>query len=171
MSNKRKLWQIFGPVLCAFILLIILFLIPWQNGEKSDNALFKASVSQSQTVFKGQSIKQAAFEKNYVPFYGSSELSRMDALHPSVLAYKYKRNYRPFLLGGPGSQSLTHFFTMQETVNQLSNKKAVFIISPQWFTKQGQNPAAFGMYFSQLQAVDWILTAKDSVATRPAGPR
>lgn len=74
--------------------------------------------------------------KNYVPFYGSSELSRMDALHPSVLAYKYKRNYRPFLLGGPGSQSLTHFFTMQETVNQLSNKKAVFIISPQWFTKQ-----------------------------------
>ena len=51
MSNKRKLWQIFGPVLCAFILLIILFLIPWQNGEKSDNALFKASVSQSQTVF------------------------------------------------------------------------------------------------------------------------
>lgn len=63
MSNKRKLWQIFGPVLCAFILLIILFLIPWQNGEKSDNALFKASVSQSQTVFKGQSIKQAAFEK------------------------------------------------------------------------------------------------------------
>ena len=68
MSNKRKLWQIFGPVLCAFILLIILFLIPWQNGENSDNALFKASVSQSQTVFKGQSIKQAAFEKNYVPF-------------------------------------------------------------------------------------------------------
>ena len=171
MSNKRKLWQIFGPVLCAFILLIILFLIPWQNGEKSDNALFKASVSQSQTVFKGQSIKQAAFEKNYVPFYGSSELSRMDALHPSVLAYKYKRNYRPFLLGGPGSQSLTHFFTMQETVNQLSNKKAVFIISPQWFTKQGQNPAAFGMYFSQLQAVDWILTAKDSVATRYAARR
>ena len=52
MSNKRKLWQIFGPVLCAFILLVILFLIPWQNGEKSDNALFKASVSQSQTVFK-----------------------------------------------------------------------------------------------------------------------
>ena len=113
MSNKRKLWQIFGPVLCAFILLVILFLIPWQNGEKSDNALFKASVSQSQTVFKGQSIKQAAFEKGYVPFYGSSELSRMDALHPSVLAYKYKRNYRPFLLGGPGSQSLTHFFTIQ----------------------------------------------------------
>lgn len=60
---------------------------------------------------------------------------------------------------------------MQETVDQLSNKKAVFIISPQWFTKQGQNPAAFGMYFSQLQAVDWILGAKDSVATRYAARR
>ncbi|WP_297815387.1 D-alanyl-lipoteichoic acid biosynthesis protein DltD [uncultured Lactobacillus sp.] len=171
MSNKRKLWQIFGPVICAFILLALLFLIPWHRNVKSDKLLFKASVSQSQNVFKGQEIKQAAFSKQYVPFYGSSELSRMDPMHPSVLAYKYKRDYRPFLLGGPGSQSLTHFFSMQETVNQLANKKAVFIISPQWFTKQGQNAAAFGMYFSQLQAVNWILNAKDSVATRYAARR
>ena len=44
---------------------------------------------------------------------------------------------------------------MQETVNQLSNKKAVLLFLHSGFTKQGQNPAAFGMYFSQLQAVDW----------------
>ncbi|MBP2058284.1 D-alanyl-lipoteichoic acid biosynthesis protein DltD [Lactobacillus colini] len=170
MSNKRKLWQIFGPVICAFILLFVVFMLPW-NSKVSDNLLFKASVSQSQNVFKGQRIKQAAFEKEYVPFYGSSELSRMDPLHPSVLAYKYHRDYRPFLLGGPGSQSLTHFFSLQETKKQLAGKKAVFIISPQWFTREGQNPAAFGMYFSQLQAIEWILSAKDSVATRYAARR
>ncbi|MBD5429421.1 MAG: D-alanyl-lipoteichoic acid biosynthesis protein DltD [Lactobacillus sp.] len=170
MSNKRKLWQIFGPVICAFILLFVVFMVPW-NGKVSDGLLFKASVSQSRNVFKGEKIKQAAFEKDYVPFYGSSELSRMDPLHPSVLAYKYHRNYRPFLLGGPGSQSLTHFFSLQETKKQLAGKKAVFIISPQWFTKKGQDPAAFGMYFSQLQAIDWILGAKNSTATRYAARR
>lgn len=170
MSNKRKLWQIFGPVICAFILLFVVFMLPW-NGDVSKDTLFKASVSQSQSVFKGQKVKQAAFEKEYVPFYGSSELSRLDPLHPSVLAYKYHRNYQPFLLGGPGSQSLTHFFNLQETKKQLAGKKAVFIISPQWFTKKGQNPDAFGMYFSQLQAINWILSAKDSVATRYAASR
>ncbi|QNQ84402.1 D-alanyl-lipoteichoic acid biosynthesis protein DltD [Lactobacillus sp. PV037] len=170
MSNKRKLWQIFGPVICAFILLFVVFIIPW-NRKVSDGVLFKASVSQSQNVFKGENIKRAAFEKEYVPFYGSSELSRMDPLHPSVLAYKYHRSYQPFLLGGPGSQSLTHFMNLQETKKQLAGKKAVFIISPQWFVKEGQDPAAFGMYFSQLQAIDWILSAKDSVATRYAAKR
>lgn len=161
MNNKGKLWQTFGPVICAFILLALFFMLPWYRTE-SKSLLFKASVSQSQNVFKGQRLKQSAFEGEYVPFYGSSELSRMDPMHPSVLAYKYKRNYRPFLLGGPGSQSLTHFFSMQETVNQLENKKAVFIISPQWFTKQGQDPIAFSMYFSQLQAVNWLLNVKNS---------
>lgn len=170
MSNKRKLWQIFGPVICAFILLFVVFMIPW-NRKVSDGVLFKASVSQSHNVFKGENIKRAAFEKEYVPFYGSSELSRMDPLHPSVLAYKYHRSYQPFLLGGPGSQSLTHFMNLQETKKQLAGKKAVFIISPQWFVKDGQNPAAFGMYFSQLQAIEWILSAKDSVATRYAAKR
>ena len=171
MNNKRKLWQIFGPVICAFVLLGMLFLIPWHFTNSSDSFLFKASVSRSNNIFKGQKIKQAAFEKEYIPFYGSSELSRMDPMHPSVLAYKYKRNYRPFLLGGPGSQSLTHFFGMQGTTAQLTNKKAVMIISPQWFTKEGQNPAAFSMYFSQLQAVEWILNAKNSEATRYAAKR
>ena len=171
MNNKRKLWQIFGPVICAFVLLGILFLVPWHFSGKSDSALFKASVSRSNNIFKGQEIKKAAFAKEYVPFYGSSELSRMDPMHPSVLAYKYKRDYKPFLLGGPGSQSLTHFFGMQGTSQELTDKKAVMIISPQWFTKEGQNSAAFSMYFSQLQAVNWILSAKNSEATRYAAKR
>ena len=171
MNNKRKLWQIFGPVFCAFVLLGIIFLVPWHFTNNSNSSLFKAAVSRSNNVFKGEKIKQAAFEKEYVPFYGSSELSRMDPMHPSVLAYKYHRDYKPFLLGGPGSQSLTHFMGMQGTSNQLTNKKAVMIISPQWFTKKGQDPAAFSMYTSQLQVVEWILNSKNNETTRYAAKR
>uniref|UniRef100_UPI002870760E D-alanyl-lipoteichoic acid biosynthesis protein DltD n=1 Tax=Lactobacillus jensenii TaxID=109790 RepID=UPI002870760E len=80
------------------------------------------------------------------PLFGSSELSRMDSLHPSVFAYKYNRNYTPFLLGGAGSQALAHFYGMQGIKSQLTNKKAVVIISPQWFTKKGQDKNAFSLY-------------------------
>lgn len=170
MNNKQRLWQIFGPVICAFVLLICVFLLPWGRTFKPQ-IIYRAAISQNNNVFRGQKMKQTALAKNYVPFYGSSELSRFDPLHPSVLAKKYHRSYQPFLLGGPGSQSLAHYFGMQQTKQQMTGKRAVFIVSPQWFTAQGQIPEALSLYFSQLQAIDFILDAHDSVATRYAARR
>lgn len=170
MSNKRKLWQIFGPVLCAFILLLVVFLLPWERTFSKDD-IFEAAASQTDTVFKGQRMKQEAYKRNYVPFYGSSELSRIDPLHPSVIAYRYHRNYMPFLLGGPGSQSLSQYFGMQGTAAELRNKKAVVIISPQWFTAHGQIPAAFSLYYSPLHACDFLLAAKNDETSRYAAKR
>lgn len=170
MSNRRRLWQIFGPVICAVLLLIAVLLFPWDR-TYSANSIFEAATSQSDRIFKGQRMKQDALAGKYVPFFGSSELSRMDSLHPSVLAYKYNRNYTPFLLGGAGSQSLAHFYGMQGIKSQLTNKKAVVIISPQWFTKKGQDKNAFSLYYSNLQAINFLLDAKDSIATRYAARR
>ncbi len=171
MSNKRRLWQIFGPVLCAFILLgVVLLVIPWER-TFSKTSIYEAANSQNETVFKGIKMKQEAFDSNYVPFYGSSELSRFDPLHPSVIAAKYHRSYRPFLLGGPGSQSLAQFVGMQGTAKQLKDKKAVVIISPQWFTKQGQDPQAFALYYSPLQTTIFLLHAKNTKADRYAAGR
>lgn len=170
MSNKRRLWQIFGPVICAIVLLIVVFQLPWERTFSKD-AIFQAANSQTLTVFKGVKMKQEAYDDGYVPFYGSSELSRLDPMHPSVLAEAYHRNYRPFLLGGPGSQSLVQFIGMQGTSEQLKNKKAVVIISPQWFTKQGQDPAAFEMYYSPLETSIFILNAKNTEADRYAAKR
>ncbi|BDR61219.1 D-alanyl-lipoteichoic acid biosynthesis protein DltD [Lactobacillus xylocopicola] len=171
MSNKRQLWQIFGPVLCAIILTVIIFMLPWERTFSKD-AIYQAANARSTTIFKGSLVKQDAFKEQYVPFYGSSELSRMDPLHPSVLAQKYHRNYRPFLLGGPGSQSLVHFLGMQGSAEELRDKKAVMIVSPQWFTKQGQNSAAFAQYYSPLQACNFLLGIKeDNLANRYAAKR
>lgn len=170
MSNKRKLWQIFGPVICAFILLLIVFLLPWERTFSKDD-IFEAAASQTDTIFKGQRMKEEAYTKGYVPFYGSSELSRMDPLHPSVLAYKYHRNYMPFLQGGPGSQSLAQYFGMQGTQNQMTGKKAVVIVSPQWFTAHGQIPEAFSLYYSPLHACDFLLQAKNDENSRYAAKR
>ncbi|MDD9138977.1 D-alanyl-lipoteichoic acid biosynthesis protein DltD [Fructobacillus sp. CRL 2054] len=158
MSNKKKLWQIFGPVLAAFVLLACVFLLPFPLTHYSQNDLRESSVSFSSQIVKGEAVKNAAFSDkkvNYVPFFGSSELSRIDSLHPSVLAEKYKRNYQPFMLGKAGSDSLVHFLNMQEMQGTLKTKKAVYVVSPQWFTKTGSD-AGFNLFYSPLQTVDWL---------------
>lgn len=60
---------------------------------------------------------------------------------------------------------------MQGTAKQLKNKKAVVIISPQWFTKKGQDPNAFALYYSPLQACNFLLSAKNNKTDRYAAKR
>ncbi|GAO99335.1 D-alanyl-lipoteichoic acid biosynthesis protein DltD [Fructobacillus ficulneus] len=159
MTDKKKLWQIFGPVLVALALVGLVFFLPFSLGNYNQQDLKQASVSFSANIVKGEAVKNAAFNDkkvNYIPFFGSSELSRIDSLHPSVLAEKYKRSYRPFMLGKAGSETMIHFLDMQEMPKSLNHKKAVFVISPQWFTKTGST-AAFSVFYSPLQVVDWLL--------------
>lgn len=61
-------------------------------------------------------------------------------MHPSVLAERYNRTYRPFLIGKRGSASLSHYYGMQQISKEMQGQKAVFVVSPQWFTPQGINP-------------------------------
>lgn len=170
--NEKELFKIFGPLICAFLLLGIFLGLPLFNrGKISKEKMREISYSQSTNIFKGRYVKNQAFSGKYVPFFGSSELSRLDALHPSILAEKYHRNYQPFLLGNAGSQSLAHFYSMQPVNSALHGKKAVFIISPQWFVKDGTDDEAFSLYYSNLEGVNWILNSKDSRATRYAASR
>lgn len=171
MKLKKQLFQIFGPLILAAAILIALLISPFNFRSFNQKTIREAAVSQSTNIFKGTVIKKKALEEGYVPFMGSSELSRMDPMHPSVLAQKYHRNYRPFLLGAAGSQSLSQFWGMQGINQQLKNKKAVFIISPQWFVKDGINKNAFAMYYSNLQAVTWLKTAQNTLMDRYAARR
>lgn len=171
MKTRQRLGQIFGPLLLAALLVLGLLLAPLKLGRLSQTTLQESAVSLSSNVFKGQKIKQQALEAGYVPFMGSSELSRMDPLHPSVLAAKYQRSYRPLLIGAAGTQSLIHFLMLQSMGSALKNKKVVFIISPQWFTPQGQQPAAFSFYYSPLETITWLQHATNTAADRYAARR
>ena len=121
--------MIFGPVLAAALILIGLLFSPFKINKINSAVEQKAATALSPDTLKGDAVKRAALENgNYVPFFGSSELSRFDLAHPSVMAEKYDWDFRPFLLGAPGTQSLTHYFEMQGINPQLKNKKAVFVI-------------------------------------------
>jgi D-alanine transfer protein len=167
---KRKLWLIFGPVICACVLVLGLLLMPLHFGKPAPKKLAAAAVSLNQDVLLGSTIKNHAVAADYVPFIGSSELSRMDPFHPSVLAAKYG-GYKTLLLGGPGTQSLTQFVDNQSMFKRLRNRKVVFIISPQWFTPGGQRRDAFAYYYSPMQLTTWLLGKRGGVADRYAARR
>lgn len=154
---KKKSWHLFGPFLAAFVLLGALLISPLAPKLLNRTQIFQASTSMSADVIKGNAVKNQAFaDKEYVPFLGSSELSRISAFHPSTLALKYKRPYVPFLLGAPGTQSMTHYLMLQSMGKELTGKKIVFVISPQWFVPEGVTSMYFDRYFSKQQAYQWL---------------
>lgn len=159
MISKKKLFSAVGPFFAAIIIIgaIIFSPINWFS-EPSAKSIHKAASSMSVNVLKGNDLKNEAMSSDkYLPFFGSSELSRVNAYHPSVLAQKYNRPYEPFLLGAPGTQSLTHFFMLNSMGDELKNKKIVFIISPQWFVKEGVGDPMFSLFFSPLQTNEWVM--------------
>ena len=95
-------------------------------------------------------------EHRFVPFFGSSEWLRFDALHPAVLAEKYDRNYRPYFIGQRGAASLNQYLGMQQMLPELKNGTAVYVLSPQWFTKKGYNSAAFQQFFNNDQLSSFL---------------
>ncbi|WP_042349432.1 D-alanyl-lipoteichoic acid biosynthesis protein DltD [Bacillus massiliigorillae] len=156
---KKKLWMTFGPVLVAFIIFGFILVDPFKLFDNvSDEIITKGATSMSENVIQGNVIQENALKTGkYVPFFGSSELSRVDAFHPSVFSKKYNLDYTPFLIGRPGTQSLSHYLDIVSLGDHLKNKKVVFILSPQWFQPFGVNDGHFGGNFSPLQAYKFAL--------------
>lgn len=171
MKSRHKLWLAITPVIAAAAIVFIVLIFPQRTRHYSKSELQTASISLSNNVFKGQSIKTQALKHGYVPFFGSSELARQDFTHPSLLAAKYKRSYRPFLLGKAGTQSLAHYFGMQSMTEEMYGKKAVYVLSPQWFVKRGQDKNAFSTFYSPLSTVSWLLKADNTLENRYAAQR
>ncbi|MCI1986288.1 MAG: D-alanyl-lipoteichoic acid biosynthesis protein DltD [Lactobacillus sp.] len=169
---KRRLVQLFGPVVVAIVIVSSLLLLPLPQSQASQQTIKEAAVSLSPNVLLGRRLKNQALAEGYVPFMGSSELSRLDAFHPTVLATKYDRSYRPLLLGAPGTQSLTHFLDDQSWIRQYRGRKVVMILSLQWFTQEGQRADAFNYYYSPLQAITFLRHAQpEKTADRYAARR
>ena len=157
MTTKKKLLSIFGPLIATAALLMLFFFTPIKINLDSESVLADASTAMSTNILRGNAIKNKAISsEKYIPFFGSSELSRISPFHPTVLAEKYDRSYRPFLLGAPGTQSLTQAMMMQSMGESLAHKKVVFIISPQWFVENGVTQDYFNAYYSKLHVYQWI---------------
>lgn len=170
----KRLWYIFGSIIISLSVLLLLLLFLPVNKTHNLYSEKKAATALTPIVFKNTALKQQALSdpnNRFVPFFGSSEWTRLDAMHPSVLSEAYNRKYTPFLLGLKGAESLTQYFGMQQIKSEIKNKKAVFVISPQWFVKQGQNPAVFNFYYASDQGYRFLESAKNTAEDRYAAKR
>ena len=155
----KRLWQIFGPVICALVLVVVVIYCYPQGRKHNYQTDKRNAVTLTTANFKSRINKTNALsnkEHRFVPFFGSSEWLRFDALHPAVLAEKYDRNYRPYFIGQRGAASLNQYLGMQQMLPELKNGTAVYVLSPQWFTKKGYNSAAFQQFFSNDQLSSFL---------------
>ena len=159
MKAKKLLFAV-GPLIISIMIVCFIVFSPFKLfSQPSAKDIHKSASSMSVNVLKGEALKNNAMKSgDYLPFFGSSELSRVNAFHPSVLAKKYDRSYEPFLLGAPGTQSLTHYFMLNSMKDELRGKKVVFVISPQWFVKDGVSDGMFSLFYSPLQVNKWLLS-------------
>lgn len=170
----KRLWLILGPVICAFLMVVtLLFFYPTKQRHDYQSEK-RSAVTLTAGSFKGRTQKVRALtdkKHRFVPYFGSSEWLRFDSMHPAVLSEKYKRNYRPYFLGQRGAASLTQYFGMQQMLPQIENKTAVYVISPQWFTKKGYSPAAFQQYFNSDQLTSFLHQQEGDIAAQYAAKR
>lgn len=149
----------FGPMIlaCSIFLIILLFptgnLVSFINNTKVEDAANSLQKEKLQGVFLQQKMLE---NPKFLPMYGSSEFSRMDAYHPSNYFKVNPKGFTPFLIGTGGTQSLAHILNVSSTINQLEGKKVVFILSPQWFTQQGVTEDNFTSNFSKQQTYHFI---------------
>lgn len=170
----KRLWLILGPVVCALFLVAALVFFYPQSFQHNEEIEKRNAVTLTAGSFKSRTNKVDALtdpKNRFVPFFGSSEWLRFDSMHPAVLAEKYNRNYRPYFLGQRGAASLNQYFSMQQMTAELTNKVAVYVISPQWFTKKGYSPAAFQQYFNSDQLTSFLEQEKHDAAAQYAAKR
>ena len=133
-----------------------------------------SAASVSTESFKERSQKVRALtdpNMRFVPFFGSSEWIRFDSMHPAVLAEKYDRSYRPYFMGQAGAATLSQYFGIQQITSELENKQAVFVISPQWFTKEDHDPTIFQTYFNNDQLTAFLENQSGDAASQYAANR
>ena len=165
---KRKVWMTLGPVAVAFSLFLFILFGPSALFDGvSDEKVQSSATSMDKKIIQGIKLQKMALDTgNYVPFFGSSELSRVDSFHPSVVAKKYNRPYTPYLIGRAGTQSLSHYLDILALGDSLRDKKIVFILSPQWFQPGGVDDNHFGENYSPLHAYKFALMDVKSTEAR-----
>lgn len=93
---------------------------------------------------------------NTVLLLGSSEFrhGRKTPYHPKNLFDR--NNVNLMMIGGPYNQSLFHAVAVGALEPKLKNRKAVFLISPTWFTPAGVKAKNYALRFSETEYIAFM---------------
>lgn len=91
-----------------------------------------------------------ALEENGIPVFGSSELSAADDVgYPPALFKNGNSDFNMVLMGRGYMQSLHHAVVLGGMADEIPGRKAVLILSPQWFTASHLSSEVYASRFSE----------------------
>lgn len=120
----------------------------------------------SSKKFQAPDVMRQNLDKNTLVVLGSSELEhgKNTPYHPQNM---FKDNTLHMMLIGAGHyQCLSHAITLAAIEPGMQKRKAVLIVSPQWFRKPGVVPKAFSSRFSESAYIDMLTNPKLSKKTK-----
>ncbi len=101
----------------------------------------------------GSALEKMAADENALLIFGSSELRHGQGSGFQGDTIFDGADMDPIYVGKAGYQSLTHAITLGAVGSQAANKKAVLIVSPQWFKENGVKSTAFEAAFSEEEYI------------------
>ncbi|QIL45785.1 D-alanyl-lipoteichoic acid biosynthesis protein DltD [Vagococcus coleopterorum] len=157
MDFNKKIILSVGPIVLAGLVVIASLCIPTKAPVVSKEMICQSATALDKKVYTGELVvNQALSDPKYIPFIGASELSRFDMFHPNVLAEKYSRNYRPYLLGQSGSSLLNQYTMLNSLNNAPASGKIVAIVALSSFEDNDYQNDNFVNSYSELQTMKWL---------------
>lgn len=101
-------------------------------------------------------------EKKILSIYGSSEFTgERDEFYPTRFFNENKEESDIIvnLTGAGYYQSIIHALNFAAIGEKLRNRKIIFVVSFQWFTREGLRPSQFGMVFSELMFYSFMFNS------------
>lgn len=118
--------------------------------------------------FLSHQAMEKNMDKNTLPVFGSSEFQHGQDTPYHPKAVFAGSEIHPMLIGAGYYQSLSHAITLASLEPSMEKRKAVLILSPQWFRKSGVKKEAFSSRFSEVNFVAMLQNEKLSDSTKKA---
>lgn len=115
---------------------------------------------------RNRSGLMANLNESCIPVFGSSEFQHgTDTPYHPAQVFSYT-SFHPMLIGAGYYQSLSHAITLAAIEPAMQERKAVLLLSPQWFRKTGVVDQAFSSRFSETLYDGMLKNGKLSSETR-----
>lgn len=159
--NCKKVFLAIGPLLMSGLIVFSLFLFNISPYMSEEEIAYQATARNYSTLKGEYARNKILSDDKYVPFYSSSEMAIFDEFHPSVLAEKYNRSYRPYIAGRDAQGALSHYLEICSTEKKHERKKVVYFMSPNSFmSPEGISDKPYETVHSSMSISHWLLDIK-----------
>jgi len=158
--------------LVCSIIISITFLFYLQNHYESIiSKKYYDKFAENLTLTKFKSVilqRMGARQCDNLMMFGSSEFENNTAYstHPIKFFNGKKDGFQINLIGKAGSKCLVHAADFGALGTELTGKKVVFVLSPQWFLKTGIDENTFEANSSELQVYGFLFNKDISLTTK-----